>query len=160
MQTNNLTYAFYLKMSLAVNSHIVKCPKNVVDAHIVLPGMHWSLDTYFNLLPIYYLYVLFVKISYQPNIISCNFIYNANGIFKLWEFYCSHPLAGSRQSADIVSFPAGHAHSHSSARHTMMWILFCIQLWHLIMSYFATYASWQVCSIVFSHLTKINNWKL
>ena len=33
---------------------------------VVLPGACvWSLDTYFNLLPIYHLYVLFVKISYQ-----------------------------------------------------------------------------------------------
>ena len=33
---------------------------------IILPGAGiWSLDTYFNLWPVYHLYVLFVKISYQ-----------------------------------------------------------------------------------------------
>ena len=70
---------------------------------IVLPGASvWSLDTYCNPSAIYHLHVLFVEISYQSkilssNIISCKFIYNANEIFKLWEFYrcreqtkCSH----------------------------------------------------------------------
>ena len=94
---------------------------------IILSGACvWSLDAYFNLSPINHLYVLFVQMSYQAiffssNIISCNFIYNANGIFKLWEFYRSRPSARNKQSVHIVSFPAGRTHSCPSARHTTIY---------------------------------------
>ena len=35
-------------------------------------------------------------------------LYNANGIFKSWLFYCSRPFAGNKQSVHIISFPVGH----------------------------------------------------
>ena len=34
----------------------------------------------------------------SSNIISCNFIYNDNGIFKSWEFYHSCPLPGTSKA--------------------------------------------------------------
>ena len=43
----------------------------------------------------------------SSNNISCNFIFNANWIFKSLTFYRSHPSAGNKQSIHIVSFPAG-----------------------------------------------------
>ena len=85
--------------------------------------MRLSLDTYFNPSSIYDLYVLFLEISHQarfclqishPTIL---FIINAKGIFKLWEFYCSHSFAGNTQSVHIVSFPAGRARSCHSSGH-------------------------------------------
>ena len=54
--------------------------------------------------------------------ISWNFIYNAKGIFKSWEFYCSHPFAGNKQSVPIVSFPAGRARSCSFSVHLTKWL--------------------------------------
>ena len=55
--------------------------------------------TGFNLSPIYHLYVLLViQLSLHSARfclqipISCNFIYNANRIFKLWELYFSSPF--------------------------------------------------------------------
>ena len=59
-----------------------------------------------------------------------HFIYTGNGIFKLWEFYHPCPSAGNKQSAHIVSFPAG-AHVH---------VTICKTLWgflrkkHLLMT--------------------------
>ena len=78
---------------------------------------------YFNLSPMNNLHALFIEISYQAwfclqNIISCNFIYNANGILKSWEFYHSCPSAGNMQSIGIISFSARRTRSHPSARHT------------------------------------------
>ena len=77
---------------------------------IVLPGeCVWSLDTYSNLSPIYHLYVFFVAISYHARFcfqISCPaMLFNANGNFKSWEFYCPCPSVRSKQSVHIVSFP-------------------------------------------------------
>ena len=53
-----------------------------------------------NLALLYFMYQNFIpsKILYS-NIISCSFIYNANGIFKLWAFYRSRPFA---QAGDIL----------------------------------------------------------
>ena len=92
---------------------------------IALPGACvWSLDTYFNLLPINTLYVYFMCRNFIPskilssNIYPANFIYNANRIFTSWEFYCSHPSARNKQSVHIVSFPVRCKHSHPSAGHT------------------------------------------
>ena len=94
---------------------------------IVLPGTPllqglW-LKSWHLLQPIINLYVLSVKTSHQArfcllNIISCNFIYNNDGIFKLWEFYHSHPSTGNKQSVHIVSFPARHTRSCPSTGHT------------------------------------------
>ena len=39
------------------------------------------------------------------NIISCNFIYDANGIFKSWGFYRSRPSARNKQCVHIFRFP-------------------------------------------------------
>ena len=41
----------------------------------------------------------------SSNIISYNFIYNANGMFKLWELYCSHPFAGIKHSLHMRAIP-------------------------------------------------------
>ena len=55
-------------------------------------------------------FVCFVCRNFIPskilssNIISCNFIYNAIGIFQSQEFYRSHLLAGNKQSIHIVIF--------------------------------------------------------
>ena len=38
----------------------------------------------------------------SSNITFCNFIYSANGILKLWEFYHSCPFAKNKQSIYIV----------------------------------------------------------
>ena len=56
------------------------------------------------------------KLHLSSNI-SCNFIYNVEGIFKLWKFFCSRPFAGNTQSVHNVSFPAGHACSLCSSGH-------------------------------------------
>ena len=53
----------------------------------------------------------------SSNIISCNYICSANGIFKLWEFYHSCPSARNKQSVHIVSLPAWRTRSHRSAGH-------------------------------------------
>ena len=47
------------------------------------------------------------------DIISFNFIYSANGIFKWWEFYLSCPSAGNKQTVHVVSF-ACRAHTLTS----------------------------------------------
>ena len=78
---------------------------------IVLPGTHHSarcmrLKSWYLLQPIAnlsFVCFLYVEISYQARfslyqIKSCSFIYNANGIYKLWEFYRSCPFAGNNQS--------------------------------------------------------------
>ena len=74
---------------------------------IVLPGACvWSLDTYFNLhvSPINNLYILFVERFCHQNNISCNFIYNANGIFfNPQEFYFSCLSAGNKFSVHNLS---------------------------------------------------------
>ena len=56
---------------------------------VILPGICiWSLDTYFNLSPIFHLFVCSICGNITPstilssNITSYNSIYNANGIFK------------------------------------------------------------------------------
>ena len=64
---------------------------------IILPGAWvWSLDTLFNLSPIYnFIYQnLIPRKVMSSNIISCNFIYNFAGILKSWEFYRLCPSAG------------------------------------------------------------------
>ena len=117
--------------SKPVLTHCLWCPRyrQVTWTHasfcrelIVLPGACiWSLDTYFNLSPIYHLYVCqnFIPSKIlSSNIISCNLIYNANGIFKLWEFYCSCPSARNKQSVHIASIPPGRTHSRLSAGRT------------------------------------------
>ena len=55
----------------------------------------------------------------SSNIISCNFIYNANGIFKSWEFYHSRPSAGNKKSVHIISFLDGRTW-RTCAGHTMI----------------------------------------
>ena len=100
--------------------------QNNVNTCIVLLGTHRSarcmrlkswhlLRRKFSQLPIYHLYVLFVSQNFIPSMILpsnimifCNFIYNANGIFKSWKFYCSRPSAGNKQSIHIASFPVRH----------------------------------------------------
>ena len=59
----------------------------------------------------------------SSNIIFCIFMSNANGIFKLWEFYHSHPFAGNKQSIYIVCFPAGCMHVFTSfcRAHRLVW---------------------------------------
>ena len=52
------------------------------------------------------------------SIISCKFIYNANGKYRLWEFYLPRPSSRNKPSVHIVSIPAGRTHSRSSAAHT------------------------------------------
>ena len=71
--------------------YIAGCPEEWHEL-IVLPGAWvWSLDTHFNLSPVYHLYVLFVKISYQARL-CLQISYSAilfrmlNGIFKPREF--------------------------------------------------------------------------
>ena len=74
-------------------------------------------------------FVCFICRNFNPskilssNISSCNFIYNANGVYKLWEFYCSLPFAGNKPSMHNVSFffPARCARSCRSAGHTVIW---------------------------------------
>ena len=98
---------------------------------IVLPRTClWSLDTYMYmyLSPITNLsFVCFIFRHFIPskilssNSIPCNFIYNTNGKFKLWEFYHSHPFAGNKQSALIVSFTVGRMRSCRSAGHTTIY---------------------------------------
>ena len=69
------------------------------------------------------LFVCFICRNFIPsqimslNIISWNFIYNTQGIFKSWQFYCSHPFGGNKQSVHIVSFPAGRVRSRRSSGH-------------------------------------------
>ena len=84
----------------------------------------WSPDTYINLLPIYHLCALFVRISCRASrqiSYPAIFFYNANGIFNLWEFYCSCPCAGNEQSIYLVSFSPGCTHTHPSAGHMIKW---------------------------------------
>ena len=54
------------------------------------------------------------------NIISCNSIYDANGMFKSWGFYRSHPSASNKQSVHIVRFP-GCRCSCPSVGHTAIY---------------------------------------
>ena len=98
--------------------------QNDVNTCVVLPGTHWSarrmrLKSRHLLQPIANLsFVCFICQNFIPskilssNFISCNLIYNPNGIFKSWEFYRSCPSAGNKQRVHIVSFPAGRTHSH------------------------------------------------
>ena len=115
----------------------VKCiisssaPQNDMNVGIVLPGTHCSarpmrLKTRHLLQPTANLLIVrFIGRNFIPskilssNIISYNFINNANGIFKLWGFYRSCPSAGNKQSIHVVSFPAGRTRSRPSARHTI-----------------------------------------
>ena len=85
---------------------------------IVLQGTHrsarrmrLSLDTYFTLLPVYYLYVLFDEISYQTRF-CLQILYPAILFTKLMRFLnCGSfivdiLLPGTMKVNNIVSFPA------------------------------------------------------
>ena len=95
---------------------------------VLLPGTHrsarcmrLSLDTKFNPSPIYHWYVFsrnFIPSQMlSSDIQSCNFIYSATGILKLWEFYHSHHFAGNTQSSQIISFPARRGCSRRYSGH-------------------------------------------
>ena len=45
----------------------------------------------------------------SSNVIFCNFVYNANGIFKSWEFYRSLPFAGNKCSIHVF-LPGAYVH--------------------------------------------------
>ena len=107
-------------------------PQNDVNARVVLRGTHHSarrmcLKSWHLLQPIANLsFVCFICQNCLPrkilssNIISCNFIYNVNGILKSWEFHRLHPSVGKKQSIHIVSFPARCTRSRPSAGHTTL----------------------------------------
>ena len=72
-----------------------------MNARIVLPGTHhFARRMRFD---------VFIGQNFIPSkilsshITSCNFIYNANGIFKSWEFNCSRPSAGNKHSILTLS---------------------------------------------------------
>ena len=97
---------------------------------IVLPGACvWSHNTYFNLSPIYHMYVFFVKIPYQARFClqisySSNFIYNANGIFKLWEFLSVMPFCRKQAKHSACQFSC-RAHTITSfTGYTMVNLLY------------------------------------
>ena len=55
----------------------------------------------------------------SSNIISWNFIYNAKGILKLWECYCSRPFAGNKRArSHSVFLPGARVHRRSSGHLT------------------------------------------
>ena len=95
--------------------------RNVILAYVntanVLPGIHSSarcmhLKSWHLLHPIANLsFACSICWNFIPtetlssNSIFCNFIYNANGISKTWEFYRLRPFAGNKQCVFIVSLP-------------------------------------------------------
>ena len=95
---------------------------------IVLSGACvWSLDIYFNLSPIYHLYVLFVKISYQARF-YLQISYPAI-LFTMLRGFLNHGsyiihvlMPGTSKVFTVSAFPVGHARSHRSAGHIM---IFC-----------------------------------
>ena len=100
--------------------------KNDVNARIVFARNSSFCQAHaFEVLTIYHLYVLLSKFHTKQDFVfkyvSCNFIYNSNGIFKLWEFDLSHPFAGNKQSAYIVNFPAERTRWQHSAGPTMIY---------------------------------------
>ena len=62
----------------------------------------------------------FIPSKMFSNIISCNVIYYASGLLKLWESYRSRPSAGNKKSIRIVNFPAGRTRSRCTAAYNEM----------------------------------------
>ena len=93
---------------LCEHSHKHTCPSE--GTLCSARRIHRSFDTYFNLSPIYHLYVLFVEISYQTRfvfkVISCNFIYNANRIFIVYIL-----LPGTSKAFTLSIFCCAHIHA-------------------------------------------------
>ena len=94
-----------------------------MNAHVILLVTHlpgtcvWSLDTYFNLLPINHLNILFVKISYQARFclrISYPVILFTMRMrfFNRGSFIVRALSAGNKQSVHIVSFSLLGARIH------------------------------------------------
>ena len=110
----------------------------------VLPGTCvWSLDTYFNLSPIYHLYVLFVEISYQARFVFKNhtlqFIYIAHRIYKSWEFYHSRLSTETSKVFTVSVFLLG-AHVHVLLPGT--WWLLYLQSIHVPSQYMFPQRFW------------------